>query len=51
MPRRRLEASILAVSWPSTVIRPEVGVIIRLTMRSEVVLPQPEGPTSTVICP
>ena len=32
-------------------IRPEVGSIIRLTIRSEVVLPQPEGPTRTVICP
>ena len=30
---------------------PEVGSIIRLIMRSDVVLPQPEGPTSTVILP
>ena len=30
---------------------PRVGSIIRLTMRRLVVLPQPEGPTSTVILP
>ena len=30
---------------------PEVGSTIRLIIRSEVVLPQPDGPTSTVICP
>src|SRR6476619_7047411 len=30
---------------------PWVGSIIRLTMRRLVVLPQPEGPTSTVILP
>ena len=34
---------------PSQVIRPVVGSSIRLTMRSVVVLPQPEGPTITVI--
>ena len=49
MPRRSCDSSIEAVSWSSIQIRPEVGSIIRLTMRSEVVLPQPEGPTSTVI--
>ncbi len=32
-------------------IVPEVGSIIRLIIRSEVVLPQPDGPTSTVIAP
>lgn len=32
-------------------MRPDVGSIIRLTIRSVVVLPQPEGPTSTVIRP
>ena len=34
---------------PSQVMRPVVGSSIRLTMRSVVVLPQPEGPTITVI--
>ena len=33
---------------PSQVIRPVVGSSIRLTMRSVVVLPHPEGPTITV---
>src|SRR6267154_1872741 len=32
-------------------MRPEVGEISRLIMRRLVVLPQPDGPTSTVICP
>ena len=36
------------MSWPSTVIVPDVGVIIRLIIRIEVVLPQPDGPTNTV---
>ena len=31
--------------------RLEVGLIMRLIMRSEVVLPQPDGPTSTVSLP
>ena len=34
---------------PSQVMRPAVGSSIRLTIRSVVVLPQPEGPTITVI--
>ncbi len=51
MPRRSCAASIAAVSSSSIVMRPEVGSIIRLTIRSEVVLPHPEGPTSTVIMP
>ena len=51
MPRRSSATSIVAVSRPSTEIVPEVGLIIRLTMRSDVVLPQPEGPTRTVIWP
>ena len=34
---------------PSHTMRPEVGSIIRLTIRSVVVFPQPEGPTITVI--
>ena len=36
---------------PSQRIRPLVGSIIRLTIRSVVVLPQPDGPTITVILP
>ena len=32
-------------------IRPLVGSSIRLTIRSVVVLPQPDGPTITVILP
>ena len=51
MPRRSSAASIDAVSRSSSQIVPEVGSIIRLTIRSEVVLPQPDGPTSTVIWP
>ena len=42
---------MLAVSVSSSQIVPDVGSIIRLIIRSEVVLPQPEGPTSTVILP
>src|SRR3569833_1107995 len=39
------------MSSPAIVIVPEVVAIIRLIMRSDVVLPHPDGPTSTVICP
>ena len=39
------------MSWPSSRIRPPVGSIIRLIMRSDVVLPHPLGPTSTMVCP
>ena len=39
------------MSRPSMEIVPDVGMIMRLTMRRVVVLPQPEGPTSTVIRP
>src|SRR5580765_5144117 len=51
MPRRSSDSFMRPVSWPSRVMVPEVGRIIRLIMRSEVVLPQPDGPTRTVICP
>src|SRR6187401_444558 len=51
MPRRSSASFIRPVSWPSSVIVPLVGSIIRLTMRRLVVFPQPEGPTSTVILP
>src|SRR5665647_2305375 len=51
MPRRSCASSISAVSWSSIQIRPPVGVIIRLIIRSDVVLPHPDGPTRTVILP
>ena len=51
MPRRSSAASVFITSVPSTRIVPDVGSIMRLTMRSDVVLPQPDGPTNTVIPP
>src|SRR5690242_1467632 len=51
MPSRSLTASTLVTSLPSTVNVPDVGSIIRLIIRIEVVLPQPEGPTNTVSVP
>ena len=42
---------MLRVSVPSIRTAPWVGSIIRLIIRSEVVFPQPEGPTNTVIWP
>ena len=51
MPRRRSDAEKPAVSRSSSQIVPDDGWIIRLIIRSEVVLPQPEGPTKTVIFP
>src|SRR5215207_550607 len=51
MPRRRSAASTDMMSRPSTEITPPLGSIIRLIIRSEVVLPQPDGPTNTVILP
>src|SRR5690349_19582627 len=51
MPSRNLTGSTLVTSLPSTVSVPEVGSIIRLIIRIEVVLPQPDGPTNTVSVP
>src|SRR5450759_1116094 len=51
MPRRSWASSICAGSWSSIQIRPPVGSIIRLIIRSDVVLPHPDGPTRTVILP
>ena len=51
MPRRNSPGSRSAVFTPSISMRPPVGSIIRLIIRSVVVLPQPDGPTSTVILP
>src|SRR5690349_19064137 len=51
MPRRSSVSSRLVTSTPSIVIRPEVGSIRRLTIFSDVVLPQPDGPTRMQILP
>ena len=51
MPSRSLTGSTPAMSRPSTVIVPELGSIIRLIIRIEVVLPHPDGPTNTVSVP
>src|SRR5215468_8317031 len=51
MPRRSSAAGTVVTSRSSSQIRPVVGSIIRLTIRRLVVLPHPDGPTSTVICP
>ena len=48
MPRRSLTGSTLVTSSPLTVSVPDVGSIIRLIIRIDVVLPQPDGPTNTV---
>src|SRR3954467_11197711 len=51
MPSRSWTGSTLVTSLPSTVSVPEVGSIIRLIIRIDVVLPQPDGPTNTVSVP
>src|SRR5258707_8962913 len=51
MPSRNFTGSTLVTSLPSTVSVPDVGSIIRLIIRIEVVLPQPDGPTKTVSVP
>src|SRR5258707_3423084 len=51
MPRRNFTGSTLVASLPSSVSVPDVGSIIRLIIRIEVVLPQPDGPTKTVSVP
>src|SRR5690606_13028578 len=51
MPRRSSAASTEATSRPSTRTVPSVGSIMRLIMRRDVVLPQPDGPTKTVMPP
>src|SRR4051794_19699711 len=45
MRRRSVTASTLCTSSPSTRTAPALGSISRLTSRSRVVLPEPEGPT------
>ncbi len=49
MLRRSLTLFCVVMSSPSMLIRPDVGSIIRLIIRSNVVLPQPEEPTKTVV--
>src|SRR5450755_1271037 len=51
MPRRSSVGEVVEWSRSSIQIRPLVGSIMRLIMRRLVVLPQPEGPTKTVILP
>ena len=51
MPSRSLTGFTLVTSAPSTVSVPEVGSIIRLIIRIDVVLPQPDGPTKTASVP
>jgi len=38
-------AGMSLIRWPRSKISPEVGVSMPASMRSIVVLPQPEGPT------
>src|SRR5690349_15838724 len=51
MPNRSLTGSTAVTSRPSTVSVPDVGSIMRLIIRIDVVLPQPDGPTNTVKVP
>src|SRR4051794_37430747 len=51
MPRRSRTGSALVTSSPPTKMRPDVGSTNRLTIRIEVVLPHPDGPTKTAISP
>ena len=51
MLRRSSVSSRVAASTPSIRILPDVGSISRLTILSDVVLPQPDGPTRMQILP
>src|SRR5690242_450941 len=51
MPRRSWTGSTERTSRPSTSIRPEVGSTSRLIIFNVVVLPQPDPPNNTSICP
>ena len=51
MRRRSSTGSAWVTSLPSRKMRPDVGSMSRLTILSVVVLPQPDGPTSTQISP
>ena len=49
--RRSSTGSAWVTSRPSRKMRPDVGSMSRLIILSVVVLPQPDGPTSTQISP
>ena len=51
MPRRSFTGSTLVTSRPSSQMRPDVGSMSRLMIRSVVDLPQPDGPTSMTSSP
>src|SRR5437773_6283572 len=51
MPRRSSTGSWAMTSRPSTSMVPEVGSIRRLIIFMVVVLPHPDGPTSTTVSP
>src|SRR6202042_399229 len=51
MPRRSVDGFDCWMSRPSSRIRPLVGSISRLIMRSVVVFPHPLGPTRTMVWP
>jgi hypothetical protein len=51
MPRRSRTGLTPETSAPLTMTVPDVGSTIRLIIRIDVVLPQPEGPTKTVSVP
>src|SRR3954451_22677856 len=51
MPRRSSAGLLLLTLSPPRRMSPEVMSISRLTIRIAVVLPQPDGPTSTQISP
>src|SRR5215472_16221018 len=51
MPMRRFAVGTWVTSWPSMWIAPEVGISNPATMRSEVVLPQPDGPRKEMNSP
>lgn len=48
---RTLAASIVDVSWPNTLIVPDVGRSRPRICRTSVVLPEPEPPTIDTISP
>jgi hypothetical protein len=49
MDRRRVTGSTVDTSRSSIATTPEVGSTIRLTIRSRVVLPEPDDPTSATV--
>src|SRR3977135_13653 len=51
MPRRNSAAGLLLMLTPSSRMSPPLSSIIRFASLSAVVLPQPDGPTSTQISP